>query len=78
MRFGLKKLLLFFVLLLLPVTLLSQNDFSITNVQIVGGEPLCQNDQVSFQVTIRNNNTGGGNISVVSPETIYFYFKKGA
>ena len=73
MRFGLKKIFLFFVLLLLPVTLLSQNDLSITNVQIVGGEPLCPNDQVSFQVTIRNNNAGGAAVSVVNPETIYFY-----
>ena len=72
MRFGLKKLLFFFVLLL-PISLLSQNDFGITNVQIVGGSSLCPNEQVSFQVTIRNNNTGGGNISVVNPQTIYYY-----
>ena len=24
-------------------------------------------------ITIRNNNTGGGNISVVNPQTIYYY-----
>ena len=73
MRFGLKKLLLFFALLFLPISLFSQNDFGITNVQIVGGSSLCPNDQVSFQVTIRNNNSGGGNISVVDPQKIYYY-----
>ena len=73
MRFVLKKLLLFFALILLPISLFSQNDLGITNVEIVGGSSLCPNNQVSFQVTIRNNNTGGGNISVVNPETIYYF-----
>ena len=71
MRFGLKKILLFFVLLM-SVAISAQNDLSITNVQLVGGSPLCPNEQVSFQVTIRNNNTGGAPVSVVNPETIYF------
>ena len=40
---------------------------SIDNISVVGGSPLCPNEQVSFQVTIRNNNTGGAPVSNVNP-----------
>ena len=55
MRFGLKKLLFF--LLLFPIAIFSQVDVATTNVSIVGGEPFCPNDNVSFDITFTNNNT---------------------
>ena len=57
MRFVLKRLNLFLIFtLLFAGQLFSQDeDISIENISIVGGEPLCPSSSVQFTVTIKNN-----------------------
>ena len=72
MRFVLKRLNLFLIFtLLFAGQLFSQDeDISIENISIVGGEPLCPSSSVQFTVTIKNND--GAVANDISNDDFYF------
>ena len=72
MRFVLKRLNLFLIFtILFAGHLFSQDeDISIENISIVGGEPLCPSNSVQFTVTIKNND--GAVANDISNDDFYF------
>ena len=72
MRFVLKRLNLFLIFTFLFAGLLfsQDEDISIENISIVGGEPLCPSSSVQFTVTIKNND--GAVANDISNDDFYF------
>ena len=70
MRFGLKKHFLFLLMsFLFSGIIFSQQDVSIGNISIVGGEPLCPTNSVKFQVEV---SVTGAPENDVDGDTFYF------